>query len=175
MSEDFGKRLPLNQIRDGERVELVASEGERQEIAQRLGLGSLERLEAHAALSRDKQKVRATGRLKAALTQACVITGDPVVVRVDEPFDIIFLPQPEPGGLPEEVELSEEDCDTVFHGGSGIDLGEAIADTLGLSLDPYPRSAGADAALKEAGILSEAEAGPFAALAQLKSGNSDKP
>ena len=49
-----------------------------------------------------------------------------------------------------------------------IDLGAAIADTLGLAIDPYPRSAGADAALKEAGVLSEAEAGPFAALAKLK-------
>ena len=36
------------------------------------------------------------------------------------------------------------------------------------ALDPYPRSAGAEAALKEAGVLSEEEAGPFAALAELK-------
>ena len=39
---------------------------------------------------------------------------------------------------------------------------------LALSLDPYPRSAGADAALKEAGVMSEAEASPFAVLAKLK-------
>ena len=175
MSEAFGKRLPLNQIRDGERVELVAGDDEREAIAERLDLGSLERLEAHAVLSRSGAKVRAKGRLKAALTQACVVTGDPVAAHVDEPFDIVFLPQPEPGGSEEEVELSEEDCDTVFHDGSGIELGEAIADTLGLSIDRYPRSAGADAALKEAGILSEAEAGPFAALAQLKRGDSEKP
>ena len=40
---------------------------------------------------------------------------------------------------------------------------------IALSLDPYPRSAGADAALKEAGVLTEEEASPFAALAALKS------
>jgi len=39
---------------------------------------------------------------------------------------------------------------------------------LALSLDPYPRSAGADAALKEAGVMNEAEASPFAVLAKLK-------
>ena len=44
----------------------------------------------------------------------------------------------------------------VFHDGAAIDLGGAIADTLALGLDPYPRSAGAEAALKEAGVLSEA-------------------
>ena len=58
--------------------------------------------------------------------------------------------------------------DTVFHDGARIDLGGAITDTLALSIDPYPRSAGADAALKEAGIMTEAEASPFAVLARLR-------
>ena len=168
MGEGFGDRLPLNQIRDGQRIELVASEPERQRIAERLGLESLERLEAHAALSLDGATVRATGRLKASLDQACVVTREPVAAHADEPFDILFVPHPEPGGPDEEVELGESDCEIVFHDGSAIDLGEAIADTLALSLDPYPRSAGADAALKEAGVLSDEEAGPFAALAKLK-------
>ena len=73
-----------------------------------------------------------------------------------------------PLDAPEEVELQPEDCDVVFHDGAAIDLGTAIADTLALSLDPYPRSASAEAALREAGVLSEEEAGPFAALAKLR-------
>ena len=60
----------------------------------------------------------------------------------------------------------------VFHDGAAIDLGSAIADTLALTLDPYPRSAGAEAPLKEAGVLSEEQAGPFAALAKLKKSDS---
>ena len=76
---------------------------------------------------------------------------------------------PAPTGTPdEEVELGAKDCDLVFHDGATIDLGAAVADTLALALDPYPRSAGAEAALKDAGVISEEEAGPFAALAQLK-------
>jgi uncharacterized metal-binding protein YceD (DUF177 family) len=70
----------------------------------------------------------------------------------------------------DEIELGPSDCDTVFYEGGAIDLGGAIADTLALSVDPYPRSASADMALKEAGVLTEGEAGPFAALAQLKKG-----
>jgi hypothetical protein len=42
---------------------------------------------------------------------------------------------------------------------------------LSLALDPYPRGPRADEALKSAGVLSEAEAGPFAALAKLKGGS----
>ena len=114
------------------------------------------------------QKVRATGRLKAALEQACVATGEPVPAHVDEAFDLLFLPEPKIGRPDEEIELGADELDVIFHDGAAIDLGGAIADTLALALDPYPRSAGADAALKEAGVLSEEEAGPFAALAALK-------
>jgi len=172
MSDTFAHRLPLNQIRDGERIDLSADESERNRIAERLGLRSLDRLDAHATLERKGEIVRARGRLKASLRQSCVVTDEPVDAHADEPFDIYFLPEPGPGSPDEEVELHESDCDVVFHDGSAIDLGEAIADSLALSIDPYPRSAGADAALKEAGVLSEAEAGPFGALAKLKRSDS---
>ena len=172
MSDEFAHRLPLNQIRDGERIELSADEIERTKVAERLGLQSLDRLEAHATLERKGEIVRARGRLKAGLCQSCVVTGEPVEAHADEPFDIYFLPEPASGQAEEEVELIESDCDVVFHDGSAIDLGSAIADTLALGLDSYPRSAGAEAVLKEAGVLSEAEAGPFAALAKLKRSDS---
>ena len=172
---DFGHRLPLNQIRDGERVELTADETERRSIADRLGLRSLDRLEAHAALERKGEIVRARGRIRASLCQSCVVTNDPVDAHVDEAFELIFLPEPQSRSGDEGIELGAADCDTVFHDGSAIDLGEAIADTLALSLDPYPRSAGAEAALKEAGVLTEEQASPFAALARLKRTDSDQP
>lgn len=167
MSE-FDQRLPIDQIRDGDRLDLNADEAECTAIAERLGLLRLDRFDAHAVLSRDGRKIRATGRIKASLEQSCVATGDPVPAHVDEPFDILFLPEPRTGRADEEIELGSQELDTMFHDGSAIELGSAIVDSLALALDPYPRSAGADAALKEAGVLSEEEAGPFAALAALK-------
>jgi len=165
---DFAHRLVLDQIRDGDRLDIVADDEERSAVAGRLGLLNLDRFEAHAVLSRDGQKVRANGRLKAALDQSCVATGEAVPAHIDEPFDLLFVPEPKGRSADEEIELGEDELDTIFHDGSAIDLGGAIADTLALSLDPYPRSAGADAALKEAGVLTEEEASPFAALAALK-------
>ncbi len=168
MSGDFAHRLELHRIRDGERIELVADEAERRRIADRLGLSSLERLDAHVTLERNGEVVSARGRLRAALEQSCVVTGEAVAAHVDEPFELMFVPEPEPTAGEEEIELGEGDCDVVFHDGSAIDLGGAIADTLALGVDPYPRSAAADAALREAGVMGEAEAGPFAGLAKLK-------
>jgi uncharacterized metal-binding protein YceD (DUF177 family) len=89
---------------------------------------------------------------------------------VDEPFDVSFVPAPVESASDEEIELGAKDCDVVFYDGQVIDLGEAIADTLALAMQPYPRSPDAEDALKQAGVLSEAEAGPFAALAKLKRG-----
>ena len=167
MSEAFTHRLALAQIRDGERIDLVADEGERAGIAKRLGLLSIDRLEAHAVLERNDGEVRATGRIKATLAHGCVASGEPLPARVDEAFDLRFVP--EPSGKPDdEVELDPEQLDVVFHDGAGIELGAAIADTLMLSLDPYPRGPNADAALQAAGVLSEEQAGPFAALAKWK-------
>ena len=173
MSESFEARLPLAQIRDGERVDLSAGAEECAAIAKRIGLLSLDRLEAHAVLGRDGEKVTATGRIKAALEQACVASGEPVPARIDEPFELLFLPEPR-GRPDEEVELGEGELDVVFHDGAAIELGAAVADTLSLALDPYPRGPNADTALKAAGVLSEERAGPFAALAALKSEKGDE-
>ena len=171
MTEGFAHQLRLDQIGGGERLDLVADDEERLEIQRRLGLESLDRLEAHVALGRDGERIEAEGRLTASLGQSCVVTGDPVAAHVDQPFRLVFVPESQAGEADDEIELRAEDCDVVFYEGGKIDLGSAIADTLALSLDPYPRSAGAQAALKEAGVLSEAETGPFAALAKLRKGD----
>jgi uncharacterized metal-binding protein YceD (DUF177 family) len=168
MRDDFGRRLALDRIRDGERVDLVADDSEREAIARRLGLVSLDRLEANAALERDGPRVRVRGRVRASLEQCCVATGEPVVEHVDEPFDLIFLPEAQADRSDDEIELAPEDCDAVFYDGAAIDLGSAIVDTLALAMNPYPRSADAEATLRQAGVLTEEQASPFAVLAKLK-------
>lgn len=171
MRDDFAHRLRLDSIGDGQRLDLVAGEAERKAVAERLRLASLERLEAHAVLERDGPQVRARGRVRAALEQSCIATGEPVAEHVDEPFDISFVPAPVEGAPDAEIELAPEDCEIVFYDSQAIDLGEAIADTLALAMQPYPRSPDAEDVLKQAGVLSEAEAGPFAALAKIKRGD----
>jgi uncharacterized metal-binding protein YceD (DUF177 family) len=102
------------------------------------------------------------------VTQSCVATAVPLEAEVDEPFRIEFRTEPTAGTPDEEVELSEAEMDVTFYDGGSIDLGEAVAETLSLSLDPWPRAPGAEEILKAAGVKGEEEAGPFAALAALK-------
>jgi uncharacterized metal-binding protein YceD (DUF177 family) len=147
---------------------IAADEAEREALARRFGLVALDRLSAALTLSRRGDEVALHGTLAAAAAQACIASGAPVAAAIEVPFEILFRPHPEAAGADDEIELSESEMDVVFYDGAEIDVGEAAAETLALSLDPYPRAQGAEAALKAAGVSSEAEAGPFGALAGLR-------
>lgn len=149
-------------------LSLEAGPEERTALAKRFGLPEIARLTAEAALIRRGDEVVATGHIDAAVTQSCVASGEPVEAVVDETFELVFRPMSAPAGPDEEVELSTGELDVVFYEGAAIDLGEAVAETLALSLDPYPRAPDAEEALKAAGVKSEEEAGPFGALAELR-------
>lgn len=167
IAPEFSRPQRLDAIGAGEhRVAISADDGERAALARRFGLIAIDRLDAQMVVRRDATGVLATGHLNGAVVQPCSVTGDPVPATVDEDFAIRFLPEGAVEG--DEIELSDAECDTVFYSGGTIDLGEAAAETLALALDPFPRSAGADAALRAAGVLSEDQTGPFAALAKLK-------
>jgi uncharacterized metal-binding protein YceD (DUF177 family) len=149
-----------------------ANEEERAALAKRFELIAIHSLSAEAELTRSGENVRARGTLNAEVTQSCVASGAPVPAHIAEDFEIEFRPQPEVGGPDEEIELSEGELDVVFYSGSAVDVGEAVAETLWLSLEPFPRAPEAEVALKEAGVKTEEEAAressPFAALAALK-------
>ena len=153
-------------------VEIEADATERQALAGRFGLVSVEALTAAATLVRRGETIEAAGRLQARVIQSCVATAEPVEASVEEPFRVEFRPLPADGRPEEEIELAEGELDVVFHEGGAVDMGEAVAQTLLLALDPYPRSPAAEAALREAGVKSEEEArlesSPFAVLKALK-------
>jgi len=168
---EFPRPVRLDTLGAGERAITIAAEaGERAALARRFGLVSLDRLEASIRLKRAGPAVHAEGSLHAELVQSCVATGDPLPLALDETFVLRFLPEEMVDAATEELELSEEDCDTVPYTGGAIDIGEAVAETLALALPPFPRGPHADAALRAAGVLSEGEVegGPFAALKGLR-------
>ncbi|HYI49871.1 MAG TPA: DUF177 domain-containing protein [Allosphingosinicella sp.] len=169
IAPEYSRPVRIDSIGEqGRSLEIAADEGERAALARRFGLLALARLDAVLTLSRNGQEIAVHGRLAAAVTQACVATAEPVAAEIEAPFDLVFRPQPDPAQAEDEVELSESEMDVVFHDGAEIDLGELVAETLALVLDPYPRVPDADELLKAAGVKSEEEAGPFGALAGLR-------
>ena len=166
---EFSRPLRIDALgEEPRRLKVEAEEMERITLARRFGLIGIERLAADLALSRNGDEIALSGALSAAVTQACAATGEPVEALVETPFEILFRPAPEADACDAEVELCAGELDVVFYDGGAIDVGEAVAETLSLSLDPYPRAPGAGQALKAAGVKSEEEAGPFGALAGLR-------
>lgn len=147
-------------------VRLEATAEERDALAKRFGLMAIHRLEAEVDLIADGDGVNARGRLGADIVQSCAISGDPLPVTIDEPIALRFVP--EQAAEEEEVELEENELDEIPFSESVFDLGEAVAQSLSLAIDPYATGPNADQVRKEAGISDEAASGPFAALAALK-------
>ena len=154
-------------------VVIEADAAERAALAKRFGLGAVESLRAEVALEAKPRAIRATGRLVAAIMQPCAVSGEDFAVAIDEPIDLRFIEEnPRPVAEDEaiELELEADDCDEIEYAGDMFDLGEAVAQTLGLAIDPYAEGPNADTARKAAGIVPEGgHHGPLAAmLAALK-------
>lgn len=147
-------------------VVLTSTAAERAALAERFGIVAIHSLDAELTLDPDSTTINASGTLKAEIVQTCAVSGEDLPVSINTPLLFRFVPAQTIEE--EELELDESDCDEIPFDGEVIDLGEAVAQSLALSIDPYAAGPDAEAARKRAGILSEDQAGPFAALAALK-------
>jgi uncharacterized metal-binding protein YceD (DUF177 family) len=166
---EFERPYRLDTLGSARRAHIAAEEAERTALARRFGLLAIHRLEAEAELWREDEIVWAEGEARAEYDEQCIATGETLSQSRAIPFRLRFVSEEaEAAATAEEIELSDEDCDTLTHDGAAIDLGEAVAQTFALGLDPFPRGPNADAALRAAGVIGEDEAGPFAALKALR-------
>ena len=106
-----------------------------------------------------------SGWIKAEPVQLCIVSLEPVAERLDKPFTLVVLPPN--GALSEDPDGPDEiQADVTGH----FDLGEALAEELSLSLNAYPRKAGAHLSLKPEEAAEATPRNPFAKLATLRGG-----
>lgn len=174
----------------GSHLKIRAQDRELKDLARRFGLQDLSKLEADLTLKHEQggRVIHVTGDLRAAFTQDCVVSGDPVLTEIDEslngwfadPAQIISLHKARREKAIKDGNelpiLEEEDDPEPFVDGQ-IDLGELVAQSLSLSIPTYPRAQGA--AFEGHSTHSSAEhekafRNPFAALKDWKkeTGNS---
>ena len=132
-------------------------------LARRFGLVAVQSLAARIMLKADGPTVRATGQLKADVVQSCAVSGEDLPVKIAEPIALHFVPPADSPESEEEIELEAEDLDEIEMEGTRFDLGEAVAQSLALAIDPYLEGPGAEA-VRKAGLLGQSESSPFAAL-----------
>jgi uncharacterized metal-binding protein YceD (DUF177 family) len=131
-------------------------------LAARFGFAAVARLSARLKVKRaGPGHWNVTGRLQAEVTQLCGVTGEPVPESVDFTIEERYCRASEEGT---DIDVSLDGFEPLVDG--AIDLGEVVAQTLAISVNPWPRSV--DAPHSFAVGESEKEH-PFAGLAALKS------
>lgn len=131
-------------------VLIEADERQRAALAAEYDLLSVERYRAELLVASWKRNgVKVSGRVEADITQACIVTLDPVAAHIDEPVEALFLPEQSKlgregfeGGGEIVLDADGPDSPETFSGDT-IDVGALAEQFFGLAIDPYPRKPGA--------------------------------
>ncbi|QMU57506.1 MAG: DUF177 domain-containing protein [Boseongicola sp.] len=169
--------LKISDITKATRFNLKPDADEKQAIAERLNILGIRKLtftgEVAPTGSRD---FVLHARIGATVVQACVVTLEPVISRIDEDVTRQYL-----ADLPEITDAAESempDDDTQEPLPELLDLSDAMEEALALALPPWPRADGVEAveisvAAPGETPLSDDDVKPFAALKSLKNKLSD--
>lgn len=164
---EFPYIIDLRQI-SNQPVVLMPDEAARRRLAGRFGITAIESMRADLTLSVDGQTIEAKGRLVASIVQMCAISGEDFPVRISEHVALRFVPHSETSAPDEEIEITADDCDEIEYEGTSFDLGEAVAQSLALAIDPFAEGPNAEKARAEHKLGGDVASGAFAALAALK-------
>jgi len=158
---EFSRPLQVDRVPAlGSHERIAADEKECAALAKRLGISKLHSLGGLLKVVpwRDGG-LKITGTLKAEVDQVSVISLETFTSTLEYSVERYFL-SPRTGNP-----APEEDVDIIEHG--IVDLGEILAETMALELDPYPRQEGeVFSDIEEP--LEPAKVSPFTALSKLK-------
>jgi uncharacterized metal-binding protein YceD (DUF177 family) len=167
MTPEFSRPVRLDELSyQARRYDIEANEAERAALAKRFDLQGIGKLVAQVSLKSETagKRIRLTATIDADVVQSCVVTLDPVPAHVSTSFEVLYDRTSAPSTR--EVVVDAGDVDILPLEGETLDIGEAVAEELALSLDPYPRATGAQVE----GVTEPREGGnrPFEMLARFK-------
>ncbi|MBB4198891.1 hypothetical protein CCR94_09440 [Rhodoblastus sphagnicola] len=176
----FSRTVAVDSVGDGGlNVKFAATPEECAELARLDDLVALRDFSVEAQLTRrGRDGLVARGRVKAIVTQTCVVTLEAFDSTIDEPIEVTFAPEAEAQAAYEramaELEAAQDKArllaeqpdppDPIVDG--KIDLGALACEFLALGLDPHPRKPGV--AFEGSGEDEDEIPSPFAALGKLK-------
>lgn len=174
--QEFSRIVHMRDLVDGPvEIALAADEEVRKKLAKRFGLEAIEELSAEVTARREGRRIRIEGRFRGKPVQRCVVTDRPVGSTLKEDFAVVFLPEIA------EAEAEGDDGDLDIHTwedfepltGDWVDVGEVVAQSFSLALEPYPRSPEAgeidqDSYYCEQMRQEEERESPFAVLKNLR-------
>jgi len=170
--------LPLSRIYNlarlgnaGDEVRFAADAAERGALAKWSGIVSVEKFETRVEIKKlAPNRFGLAFHLNADVTQACVVTLEPVSSSMEKSFtrELVFVPRHRDIAdsatdlvLDGDLEEGPEEIDSLH-----LDLAVPALEEFALSLDPYPRKPGVEFSPKSPD--SAPPESPFAVLKNLK-------
>ncbi|WP_417453157.1 DUF177 domain-containing protein [Kiloniella sp.] len=175
---EFSRRYPVDKVQARSQVlNIKAKPEECEAVAKRFDLIELKSLSAILELN-PKGKgslLEVKGQLKANVTQSCILSAEPVMAKINEPFEILYSFETNRETADEIlIDIDAEDPPEMADP-KGIDFGEAIVQQLAVMLDPYPKVPNStwdgdsvDEAPDEEEMQEAAKTSPFSVLKNLQ-------
>lgn len=159
--QSLSRTIAISQLPDAPlHVEMTANTDDCVEVAARLGVPRVDRLDGVFEIERTADGAAIRARIDAALLRDCVVSLEPFTETICEPFEIRLARgalDPEPPG---EIEVDLDAPEPLD--GDILDLGEILVEQLSLAMDPYPQKPGAKPLAEEFG--GETRLSPFSGL-----------
>jgi hypothetical protein len=158
-------------------AERVAAADELERVARALDLAACASLEARYAIAAPTNgRYRLAGSLQARIEQTCVVTLEPILSEIAEPFDCEFWPaQDIPAPVSGELDLRNDPEPEPIVAGQ-IEVGRIVFECLASAINPFPRLP--DAKLDWQPASPAAAEGksdsPFAVLAKIRDGSPEQ-
>ena len=133
---EFSRPLPVDRVpRKGSHEHIKADPQECESLARRFNIPVLHALSARLLAAPWRGGgLKVTGTVEADLDQLSVISLEPFREKLNFGVERHFLPPKD------SADAAIDDAEPVIDG--IVDLGEVVAEELGLELDPYPRKPG---------------------------------
>ena len=161
---DLELRVPAHTLVRGQKLQLdvCLNEDERRRLCERFSFLDLQGVKGKLSVAQLADGCWALkGSLRGEVTQACVVSGKPVLspltIELEERFVKAFTDQI-------EVDAMDVDVDLLVDG--DIPVGESLCQWIGVCAPAWPRAA--DVPVLEEPEAAEPENHPFAKLSELK-------
>jgi uncharacterized metal-binding protein YceD (DUF177 family) len=164
LAPEFSRLVPLTRLGSTPFLQQIeATPTERERLSRRFSLLALDRLTAAVELWRQGDEfIVLEAAFEAEFEQTCVVTLEPLAGAISDRFSLLYGPSQ---AEPQEAGWQQEEPAFEPLNGDAIDIGEAVAQELSLSLPAFPRHPNARI---EAEPPIESAGNPFASLARLK-------
>jgi len=179
MSADYSLDLTLAAAeieREPRRYTLSATEDELKVLAERFGLVVMKSLDAVVTVQAEgaDNEIIVSGTIKSDLVQRCIASLKEVPETVDTDFTLLLVDPDTANRLDaDESYLDPEAPEYDALEGDKVDIGEIVAQTIAVSMNPYPRADGASVEVGNKAYVTVDEPelekkNPFAVLEKLK-------